>query len=153
MIILFLCFHLFIKKTFHTEIFIAAKPEQVWRVLLDGSRFQEWNTVLVPIEGKIEQGNKLKYEMTDQNNNKSIISIKVKKAIENKELNQVGGMPSILTFDHKYILRPEKNGTKLIQHEVDRGIGMLFWDSSWIEPAYRRTSENLKKIVEEGKVQ
>lgn len=147
----FIGFHLFIKRTFHTEVLITAPVEDVWSLLLNESGYKEWNTVLVPMEGKIEQGKKLKYEMTNEINEKSLITIKVKRSTENKELNQVGGIPGFLTFNHKYILEPMGNATKLVQHEVDRGIGLLFWDSSWIEPAYEQTSKNLKKILDEGR--
>lgn len=143
--------HLFIKRTFHTELLISAPVDEVWGLLLNESRYKEWNTVLVPVEGKIIQGRKLRYEMTNENNEKSIIAMKVKRSLENKELNQVGGIPGFLTFNHKYILKPMNNGTKLVQHETDRGIGLLFWNSDWIEPAYLKTSFNLKLIVENGR--
>lgn len=135
--------HLFIVKVFHTETIIPVELEAVWDGLLDETQYSTWNTVLVPIDGTIEQGKTVTYEMTDQNNKKSVIKTKVKRALVNQELNQVGGIPGILTFNHKYILESTKSGTKLIQHEIDRGLGLLFWDSSWIEGAYQKTSENL----------
>ncbi|MGC6366861.1 MAG: SRPBCC domain-containing protein [Candidatus Marinamargulisbacteria bacterium] len=146
-ILILLSSHLFIHKTFHTEVTIPVQPEALWNALMDEAQYAKWNTVLVPIEGRIEEGKKLKYEMTDQNNKKSIIRIKVKRALVNQELNQVGGVPGILTFDHKYILEPTETGTKLIQHEIDRGLWLLFWDSSWIEDAYIKTSKNLGSFL------
>ena len=115
---------------------------------MNESNYHEWNTVLTPIQGSIKEGEKLKYEMTNQNKEKSIINIKVKKIVKHKELNQVGGMPGILTFNHKYFLEKEDEGTRLIQHEIDRGIGMLFWNSTWIEPAYQKRARTSKKRLE-----
>ena len=69
-ILILLSSHLFIHKTFHTEVTIPVQPEALWNALMDEAQYAKWNTVLVPIEGRIEEGKKLKYEMTDQNNKK-----------------------------------------------------------------------------------
>lgn len=61
-----------------------------------------------------------------------------------KELRQKGGVPGILTFDHRWLLEPVPGGTRVTQYEVDRGIGLWFWDSSWIEPAYSKVNNALK---------
>jgi hypothetical protein len=68
-----------------------------------------------------------------------------------KELNQSGGFPGILTFDHYYLLEKVDKGTKVIQKEDYSGIGVWFWDNSWIEPAYIKINEALKKRVLELK--
>lgn len=143
--------HFLVSKEFHAETHILADPQKVWTFLLDETKYKKWNTVLIPINENITQGKKIKYEMTDQNNKKSTITIKVKKMVPNKELNQVGGMPGILTFNHKYILEQTDNGTKLIQYEIDRGVGLLFWDSSWVESAYQKSGENLKGLIEKNR--
>ena len=69
--------------------------------------------------------------------------------IEKKKLNQFGGMRGILTFDHQWLLEPVEGGTKVIQHEEYRGIGVWFWDYSWVEPAYTKANDALKKRVME----
>ena len=142
--------HFLVSKKFHAETHIQADPKKVWSFLVDESKYKEWNSVLIPINKNITQGKKIKYEMTDHNNKKSTITIKVKKMIPKKELNQVGGIPGILTFNHRYTLEPTKNGTKLIQYEIDRGIALLFWDSSWVESAYQKSGENLKILIEQN---
>ena len=65
-----------------------------------------------------------------------------------KELRQTGGVPGLLTFDHQWLLKPVDGGTKVTQHEVDRGLGLWFWNSDWIEPSYAKTLEALKERVE-----
>ena len=38
---------------------------------------------------------------------------------------------------------------RVIQHEVDNGLVMLFWDSSWVQPSYERVNEALRARVME----
>lgn len=64
-----------------------------------------------------------------------------------RELRQTGGIPGLLTFDHQWLLEPIEGGTIVTQHEVDRGIGLWFWDSSWIIPAYTQTIDALSERV------
>ena len=134
-------------KAVHTEITIPADPEIIWSVLTDAPAYHEWNPVLVPIEGDLQEGKKIKYQMTQPDGKQSEITAKVKKMVELKELNQGGGIPGILTFDHRYLLEPVDGGTLVIQHEEYRGIWVWFWDASWVEPAYRKVNDALRNRV------
>jgi hypothetical protein len=67
--------------------------------------------------------------------------------IKEKKLKQAGGIPGFLTQDHTYLLEPVEGGTRLTQHEEFRGIVLIFWDTSWIEPAYQKSIENLRNMV------
>ena len=53
-------------------------------------------------------------------------------------LNQTGGIPGVLTFDHTWTLEAVEGGTRVVQYEEYRGIGVLFWNPGWVEAAYRR---------------
>ena len=131
----------------HTEITIPAEPEVVWSVITDADGYKEWNPVLVPIEGNLRDGEKIKYQMTQPDGKQSEVMARVKTMVSLHELNQGGGIPGILTFDHKWLLEPVDGGTKVTQHEEYRGIGVLFWDYSWVEPTYAQANEALKKRV------
>ena len=52
-----------------------------------------------------------------------------------------------MTFDPTWSLEPVDGGTRVTQHEEYRGIGVWFWDYSWVESAYARANEALKKRV------
>jgi hypothetical protein len=134
-------------KAVHTEITIPAEPEIIWSVLTDASGYKVWNPVLVPIEGDLREGEKLKYQMTQPDGKQSEIMARVKKIVELQELNQSGGIPGILTFDHKWLLDPVDEGTRVTQHEEYRGIWVWFWDAGWVEPAYRKANEALRDRV------
>jgi len=96
------------RKSVHHRIMINASTEKVWAVLVDTENYESWNPVMKLLEGEIKEGNKVKYRFTQDAENISEIPSNVKKIIPNKLLNQGGGMPFILTFDHKYILEPAK---------------------------------------------
>jgi hypothetical protein len=141
--------------TVHTEIIIPTYPSAVWSVLTDVAGYNDWNPVLIPIEGDIRQGEKLKYRMIQPDGKESMVNAKVIELTKERTLNQFGGIWGILTFNHKWLLDPVDGGTRVTQHEEYRGIGVLFWDYSWVKPAYAHANEALKKrvlkIVEEGK--
>jgi len=133
--------------TFHTEIIIPAEPEAIWSVLIDAPGYKEWNPLLIPLTGSLQEGQKITYQMTQPDGKQSELTSKIKKMIAHKELNQRGGIPGILTFNHKYLLESVEGGTKVTQHEVDRGIGLLFWDYSWVQPTYEKVNEALRDRV------
>ena len=63
---------------------------------------------------------------------------KVIKLEPNKFLNQYGGYLGILTYNHKYILEPVKQGTKVTIHEEYKGVYVPFWDYSNMSSSYVR---------------
>lgn len=68
--------------------------------------------------------------------------------VPDSELNQVGGIPGVLTFDHTWRLEVVDGGTRVTQSEEYRGIGVLFWDPAWVEEAYEQANFNLRDRVE-----
>lgn len=136
------------RKSVHHEIIINASPEKVWSILIDTDNYDSWNPVMKLLEGEIKEGRKVKYRFTQDADNISEIPSNVKKVIPNELLNQGGGLPFILTFDHKYVLEPSGNDTKLTIHEDYRGIGVNFWNPIPVEAAYKRLNEAIKKRAE-----
>lgn len=136
------------QKSVHHEITIHASPEKVWSVLTNTSKYDSWNPVMKLLEGEVKEGQSVTYQFTQDVENVSEIPSKVKEMIPNQLLNQGGGIPFILTFDHKYILEPSDHGSKLIIHEDYRGIGVNFWNPKPVEAAYARLNEAIKKRAE-----
>jgi len=100
------------------------------------------------LEGEIKEGNKVKYRFTQDTDNAYEIPSNVKKVIPNKLLNQGGGLPFVLTFDHRYILEAVENGTQLTIHENYRGIGVNFWNPTPVQAAYQKLNTAIKQRVE-----
>lgn len=135
-------------KSVHHEITINASPEKVWSVLTDTDSYDSWNPVMKLLEGEVKEGNKVKYQFTQAEDKQYDIPTTVKKVIPNQLLNQGGGMSGLLTFNHQYILEPDKNGTKLTIHEDYSGIGVNFWNPAPVQAAYERLNKAIKKRVE-----
>lgn len=131
-------------STVHTEIVIPAPPQAVWEVLTDASGYAAWNPVFVQADGRHVQGDTVTYVMRTPDGTRTEVAARVARAEPQRELNQRGGTWGILTFDHQWLLEPVPNGTRVVQHEEYRGIGVWFWDESWVTPAYQRANEALK---------
>lgn len=139
---------LFTSKTFRVEKTIAAPPELVWQVLTDTRAYPDWNPVFVEVEGTYAQGADVLNRVRDADGNILEMTARVDEMTPNRVLRQSGGMAGILTFDHRWLLEPVAGGTRAVQLETDRGIGLWFWNSDWIEPAYSATNDALAARVE-----
>ena len=47
-------------KQYEATASIAAAPEVVWKILLDGKSYPQWDSGVVALEGTIAQGERLK---------------------------------------------------------------------------------------------
>lgn len=144
-VVILLLLYLLGRKSVHTELTISASPQEVWKALMDPG---SWNPVLIPIEGDLVEGSNIKYKFVQDENTTSEIPAKVKKIVERALLNQTGGMAGILTFDHRYILEADEDGTKVTIHEDYRGIMVPFWNPAPVEKAYEKLIKALKNKVE-----
>ncbi len=134
-------------KSVHQELTIEAKPEEVWEVLTDFESMATWNKVLIPEKGVLDAGEKIDYLFFQDQDTQSRISANVKRIIPNELIHQTGGIPGILTFNHKYMLKPEGDEVRLIIHEEYRGVGVPFWNPSAVEAAYGRLAQSLRQRV------
>ena len=146
---IFVALYLLGRETFHAEITIEATPEEVWSVLSDAPGYAAWNPLLVPVSGDFSEGAEVEYQMTLPDGKQSTMKSRVTKVVALEELGQHAGIPGVLTADHTWRLEPTRGGTRVIQHEVDNGAAMLFWDSSWVQPTYERVNLALKRRVEQ----
>ncbi len=135
------------RKTFLVEIWIPAPPEAVWEVLIDTRAYPQWNPVFVGVNGAYAEGETVLNRVREPSGAILEMTATVETLLPSAELRQSGGIPGILTFDHRWLLEPVEGGTRVIQHEVDRGIGLWFWSSDWIEPAYAAANAALAERV------
>lgn len=137
-------------KSVHHEITINAAPEKIWKALIEMDDYPNWNPVMELLEGKVQEGERVKYKFTQDKSTVSEIGATVIQVTPNELLNQKGGIPLVLTFNHKYLIEPVGNSTKLTIHEDYKGIGVNFWNPQPVEEAYKRLNFALKKKVEKN---
>ena len=138
------------KKSVESEIQISSTKENVWKVLTDISMIKEWNKVLVPVEGDFAKGAKIKYQFyQDENGEAAFIMATVAEFKEAELINQRGGIPGILTFNHQYILEEKGELTQVRIREEYRGIMVNFWNPEPVEKAYGRLLISLKERIED----
>ena len=140
----------FTKKTFHVETVISAPPETVWSILVDTDRYPDWNPVFVAVDGDYRKGGTVTNTVRFPDGSDVNMKATVEKLVEGREVRQSGGIPGFLTFEHQWLLEPVEGGTRVIQHEVDRGFWLWFWNSDWIEPAYSKVLDALSKRANES---
>ena len=144
-----ICFLLIIgKKSVHSTISINASPNQVWQVIINTSKYNEWNSVMNLLEGNIKEGSLVKYRFTQEAGKFYDIPSKVKKITPSSLLNQGGGTFGIITFNHKYILEEKEGKTVLTIHEDYHGVFVPFWNPEPVRKAYDRLNKDIKNRVE-----
>ena len=136
------------RKSVHHEIVIEASRDKVWSVLTDMKEYDQWNPVMLLVDGEVDEGQKVTYQFTQDAENVSKINAKVLIRKEPELLNQKGGIPLVLTFNHRYSLLEEGKQTRVIIHEDYTGIGVNFWNPEAVGLAYGRLNEALKNRVE-----
>ncbi|MEM9493528.1 MAG: SRPBCC domain-containing protein [Myxococcota bacterium] len=136
-------------KVVHTELVIPGPPEAVWEILTDPRGYEEWNPIFVHVVGEYREGTEIRYRMRDESGNESDVTTMVSRLDEHRRINQYGGIRGVLTFDHNWRLEPVAGGTRVVQHEEYRGIGVWFWDPSGVERLYQRANAALRTRVVE----
>ncbi|WP_420547576.1 SRPBCC family protein [Curvivirga sp.] len=136
------------QKSIHSETYINASPKDVWQALFNLEKYEKWNPVMRPLSGKMVEGGKIRYHFIESESKSYELSAEVKKVTPQSLINQRGGYPLILKFDHKYILEPSGLGTKFIIHEEYNGIWVHFWDPSFVQHLYDKIGVSLKTYLE-----
>ena len=134
-------------KAVHTEIFIEAPPEEVWAVITDAQSYPSWNTVIVNVKGRYAPGAMIDNLVVENDGTEAWIESRVELFDPPRHLNQFGGYPGIITFDHHYVLQPKDGGTHVTQREDYTGLYVHFWDADWLEPAYSKVNKALRAEV------
>lgn len=142
-------------STIKTTIDIGASPETVWRVLTHFSAYPKWNPFIREVQGKAEQGARLKVRMRLTKERSTRFAPRITKVIPAAELHWRGKFLFGGLFDgeHSFIIVPNGvNGVRFIQREQFSGVLvplLLPLIRTRTEAAFERMNKALKKAAEE----
>ena len=136
------------RKSVHAELVINAPPSAVWAALMDAATYGEWNPIFTEVEGVFTEGAAMQVSMTLADGSSSQVEAFVEEMVPNQKLNQTAGIPGVLTADHQWLIEETPDGTRVVQHEEYRGVGVLFYDPSYVQDLYQQGLDALKKRLE-----
>ena len=137
----------FSKKSVKTEIVIPVDADVVWSVLMDGNNYNQWNPVLTPQSDSFQIGETISYHWNLPGGESIEVEAKIVELVERELLHQRGGTVGLLTFNHRYQLYSEETGTRVVQSEAYRGIGVWFWDAHQMGLEYQKVNQALREHV------
>jgi hypothetical protein len=115
------------ETTISADIAIAAPPERVWAVLADLPGYQAWNPVWREASGELAPGKRLTIISTPADTDHSMtIKVKVVTADPPAELRWRSSVLGLSSSEHRFVLTPEADGTRLVQSHVYRGLFSRF---------------------------
>ena len=138
------------RKSVHAELVINAPAAAVWAVILDSASYGEWNPIFESVEGTFSEGARMAISMRLEDGSFTPVEAVVEELVPNQMLHQRAGFPGLLTADHQWLLEQTPEGTRVIQHEEYRGVGVLFYDPSYVQALYAEGLAALKARLEGG---
>ncbi|MDC0348808.1 SRPBCC domain-containing protein [Alphaproteobacteria bacterium] len=137
-----------------TEITIQASPERIWSVLMDFSKYPEWNPFIKSVTGEKKVSGSLDVVVQAPGKNPTNFSPIILTLNENSEFRWKGKFlfEGIFDGEHFFILKNNKNGTTTLSHgENFSGFLVRFFRSSLdkTEQGFRLMNQALKVECEQ----
>ena len=135
-----------------TQVFVAAPPSAVWRVLTDFAAYEQWNPLIPRLEGRAEPGAKLRETIRVPGRKPGVLTSTITALEPEKELRWVGGLPiGLFRGEHTQTLAPRDGGTLVRNREVYSGpfarlAGRRFYEA--VEQGFNEANAALKRRVE-----
>lgn len=137
-----------------TSVIINATPQQVWTVFTDFKNIASWNTFIVEISGKVEEGNKIEVELGGMKFTPKVLIFSKENEFKWKGKLIVKGL-----FDgtHQFLLTDNGDGTtKFEQNENFKGVLIPFLKkklNTEIRSNFEQMNLALKKTIEKSNSQ
>lgn len=138
------------RKSVHAELVIDAPPSVVWAAIVDTASYGEWNPIFETVDGTFAEGATMSISMQLEDGSFTPVEAVVEEMVPNQKLHQRAGFPGVLTANHQWLLEATAAGTRVIQHEEYRGVGVLFYDPSYVQVLYAEGLAALKVRIEGG---
>lgn len=142
-----------------TEIEISAPPSVVWEILLDGSRYHEWNPFITTLEGKIAAGESLSVVVSPPDSSDFRFRPRVLVTKPEQELRWRGRVLADFLFvgEHYFELVELSNGTTRFTHGENfsgfmvRFLGRQLTETArgfvFMNQALKRRAESLSRAA------
>jgi len=130
-------------KTVETEIVIDAPVEEIWKVLIEGDAYPNWNPFINKVSDDIYEGNKLKMTLSPEFSSEGEVEIKVGQLWFGKTMVWISRplMTDLLSGRHYFKTEEMPDGKiKFINLETYSGI-LLYLAMPFIEPKARQGFE------------
>lgn len=135
---------------FEASSVIAAKPDEIWAVLVDGPRWTEWDSAVVRVDGTIAPGQKV--TVYPEVNPKRGFPVRVVEFEPGRRMVWRGGMPlGLFTGTRTYTLTPRPDDTVRfdMREEYTGPLASLITRSiPNLGPSFVRFAEGLRRRVE-----
>ena len=136
-------------KHYESSSTIDATPDTIWRILTDGTRYAEWDSGVVRVEGTIAPGETIK--VVSEVNPKRAYPIRVTEFEPGKRMTWTGGMPlGLMKGVRTFRLTPADGATNFTMREEFTGpMVPLVWKSMPdLGPSFEKFAKGLKAKAE-----
>ncbi len=138
-------------KELHTEIDINAPAARVWQILMDPSRYAEWNPFIHQLTGKIAEGEKIQVKLGESLDKSMTFNPIVLQVTPNRTFRWLGKLGFGGLFDGEHIfeiqeLAPDR--VHFIQREKFNGILIPFFNLDSTKQSFDAMNRALKQRAE-----
>jgi hypothetical protein len=107
-----------------TEAFLAASPDDVWKVLADFDRYAEWNPLNLKARGKGAPGARIPMTILNpvRPDRPLSMAMRINRFEPGRALEWIGSVPLLFQGRHFFNLTPEGAGTRLRHGEDQSGL-------------------------------
>jgi hypothetical protein len=139
-------------KSYEASARIAAPPEAVWGILIDGGAYTAWKSGVERLEGTIAPGEKLKVYW--EGNPGRAFPVRVTEFDAPRSMRWTGGMPlGLFKGERTFTLNPAgEAGTDFVVREEYTGplLGPIWRTMPDLGPAFEGFARGLKERAESG---
>jgi len=109
------------KRIYRASIIIRASPADIWAVLIDVSRWPEWDSNFDKMEGEVALGQRLKIFSKVMAGR--VVSVTVTQLVQNQKMTLTSRMPlGLFKGQHSYTLTAKGDGTtEVLSYEFFTG--------------------------------
>ena len=142
-------------KELNTNIEINAPATAIWEVLIDFSRYSQWNPFIRSISGEAKHGGQLEVFIQPPGGSTMTFRPVIVALQPGRELRWIGRLllPGIFDGEHQFQIEPlGENRTRFIHREVFSGLLVpLLWRNldSQTRQGFEEMNHALKTLVEQ----